>query len=418
VAWSPDGKRLATANESGVVQVWDTATGQAKFALRGHEGRVVSVAWSADGRHLVSGSRDSTAYIWKATSGTEAFALDDPSGTVSSADWTPDGCRILTAGGTWLEMGVMDGVVREWDVETGKQLRALEPVQDALYEVAFSPDGQYFLTHEDPCIEGQDVVLVWDYAQGKIINTIPVVSRENGAFVRDAAWSPDGKRIAAVTNTGLAKVYDAFTGQELISFTGHPPGIFLIGLAWSRDGKWIGTAAIANDPRVRIWDAQTGQERMKLEHQEAANSIAWSPAGDRICTGAGSLESGGTDNVIRLWDAKTGQLQRVIYGHAMAVWRCGWSPDGQRVFSVSQDGTTRIWDAATGAELLRLPTPTKWGEDGFWSPTGKYLATIGDEQPARLWRVWQSTQELIDYARQCCVLRDLTAKEREQFGLR
>jgi WD40 repeat protein len=121
--------------------------------------------------------------------------------------------------------------------------------------------------------------------------------------------------------------------------------------------------------------------------------------------------------VIRLWDAGTGQLQRVIYGHAAAVWRCGWSPDGRRVFSTSQDGTTRIWDAATGAELLRLPTPSIWFVDAFWSPSGKYLATTGDEQPARLWRVWQSTQELVDYARQCCVLRDLTAKEREQFGL-
>ncbi len=417
VTWSPDGKRLATANESGVVQMWDTATGQATFALRGHDGRVVSVAWSADGQHLLSGSKDSTAYIWKATSGTEAFALEDPSGSTSGVDWTPDGHRILTVGGTWLEMGVMDGVVRDWDVETGKQLRALEPVYDFLLQVAFSPDGQYFLTRQELGTPDKDFVLVWDYAQGKIVNAIPVVSRENGGFVRDAAWAPDGKRIAAVTNTGLAKVYDAFTGQELVSFTGHPTGKFIVDVIWSPDGKWIGTAGFADDPWVRIWDAQTGQERLKLEHQDSANSAAWSPAGDRICTSAGGVESGGTDNVIRLWDAKTGQLQQVIYGHTAAVWRCGWSPDGRRVFSASQDGTTRIWDAATGAELLRLPTPTIWYEDAFWSPTGKYLATIGDEQPTRLWRVWQSTQELVDYARQCCVVRNLTAKEREQFGL-
>jgi len=119
-------KAVATANESGVVQMWDTATGQATFALRGHEGRVVSVAWSADGRHLLSGSRDATAYIWKATSGQRL--------SLWTIEWNNIGCgldarwrRILTGGGTWLELGVMDGVVREWDVETGKQLRALDP---------------------------------------------------------------------------------------------------------------------------------------------------------------------------------------------------------------------------------------------------------------------------------------------------
>jgi WD40 repeat protein/DNA-binding SARP family transcriptional activator len=421
VAWSPDGKRLATANENGVVQVWEAATGQATFALRGHDGRVVSVAWSVDGRHLLSGSKDTTVYIWKAAPGTEAFTLEDPSGSTVGADWTPDGRRILTVGGTY-ETGIMDGIIQEWDVETGNRLRVLEPVWDILNQVAISPDGRYFLTRGDSVIPGfipkptYDVILVWDYAAGKINNIIPVVSLQKG-FSRDAAWSPDGKRIAAVTTNGLAKVYDAFGGQELASFTGHPAGIFLISVAWSPDGKWIGTAGSAGEPLVRIWDAQTGQERMKLEHQDDAMFVRWSPSGDRICTASGSVESGGKDNAIRLWDAQTGQLQQVIYGHTAAIERCSWSPDGHRVFSTSIDGTTRIWDAATGAELLRLPTPTIWWVDATWSPTGKYLATVGDNQPTRLWRVWQSTQELIDYARQCCVVRELTAKEREQFGL-
>jgi WD40 repeat protein len=315
-----------------------------------------------------------------------------------------------------MEPGVMDGVVREWDVVTGRQLRALEPVQDSIVRIALSPDGQYFLTMQMLATSSpMDLVLVWDYAQGKIINTIPVVSVDSG-FVRAAAWSPDSKRIAAVTSNGLAKVYDAFTGQELASFTGHPAGNFIVAVGWSPDGKGIGSAGM-REKLVRIWDAQTGQERMKLEHKDDANFVSWSPAGDHICTASGSIESGGTDNVIRLWDAQTGELQRVIYGHTAGVWRCSWSPDGRRVYSVSQDGTTRIWDAATGAELLRLATPTIWSEDAFWSPDGKYLATVGDNQPTRLWRVWQSTQELIDYARTCCVIRELTAKEREQFGL-
>jgi WD40 repeat protein len=156
---------------------------------------------------------------------------------------------------------------------------------------------------------------------------------------------------------------------------------------------------------------------MTLEHPGQPKFPEWSPTGDSLCTTSGNVESGGTDNELRLWDAETGRLQRVFYGHTAAMWNCGWSPDGRRVFSTSQDGTTRVWDAETGAELLRLPTPTTWSTMGFWSPTGEYLATTGDLQPARLWRVWQSTQELIDYARECCVVRQLTVEERARFAL-
>lgn len=145
--------------------------------------------------------------------------------------------------------------------------------------------------------------------------------------------------------------------------------------------------------------------------------VAWSNAGDRICTAQGDVEAGRSDNTVRVWDAQTGRQQLVISGHTAAVWTCGWSPNGRRLFSVSMDGTVRVWDASTGAELLQIPTPTPWFLYAAWSPNGQYLATAGDSQPARVWRVWQSTQELIDYARECCVVRELTAAEREQFGL-
>jgi WD40 repeat protein len=401
VAWSRDGNRLATANASGLVQVWDSMTGEAAFTLRGHARWALSVAWSPDGRHLVSSSHDTTVYVWKATPGVEQFTLEDPSGTLLGVDWSPDGRQILTAGGTYFEPGVMDGVIQVWDAKSGQRVKVLDRTLnafDAFFELVFSPDGRHFLTRQDPYpLPTHDQVLIWDMALGDVVNTIPVINRSEG-FVRETDWSPDGKRIVAVTTTGLAKVYDAFTGEELVSFTGHPAGNFLQDVAWSPDGKWIASAAGGGDGEnmVRIWDAQTGLERMKLEgHEDAVNWVEWSPSGDRLCTASGDLEAGGSDNTIRIWDAQIGKQQLVISGHTAAVWTCGWSPNGSRLFSASADGTARIWDATTGAELLRLDAPTPWYLYAVWSPDDRYLTVVGDSQPGRVWRVWQSTQELI-----------------------
>jgi WD40 repeat protein len=107
--------------------------------------------------------------------------------------------------------------------------------------------------------------------------------------------------------------------------------------------------------------------------------------------------------------------------HTGQVWSGSWSPDGTRIASGSTDDTTRIWDATTGAELLTLPTPSNWEVSVAWSPDGQYLAvsTNSFDVPgkAEVWRVWQSTEELIQYARDCCVFRELTPEERAQFGL-
>jgi len=308
----------------------------------------------------------------------------------------------------------MDGYVELWDMASGQLVTRYEPAFDTFFQVDWSPDGCHFLTRHGPSLHPtDDTVLVWDAVQAEVITVIPVVRLPE--FVRDAAWSPDGQRIAAVTNNGLANVYDPFTGAIVTTYTGHAAGTFLIDVTWSPDGQWVASSGYGG---VRIWDSQTGEERLRLDGLGGAvGGLKWSPAGDRICTASSDIEMGGASAAVRIFDAATGRQQLLITGHTSGLWECGWSPNGRRVFSTSLDGTARVWDAATGAELLRLPAPTLFGLYAAWSPSGEYLATSGDSQPARVWRVWQSTQELLDYARECCVLRELTATEREQFGL-
>ena len=90
---------------------------------------------------------------------------------------------------------------------------------------------------------------------------------------------------------------------------------------------------------------------------------------------------------------------------------------GRRIVTGSHDGTTRLWDARTGAELLSLSTPTEMFSMAEWSPDGRFIATGGRGMASEVWRVWQSTPELIAYAKDCCFFRTLTPGERQQAGL-
>ena len=113
---------------------------------------------------------------------------------------------------------------------------------------------------------------------------------------------------------------------------------------------------------------------------------------------------------------ETGEEYLVFSGHTSIVWEAEWSPDGTRIASGDEDGILRVWDVETGEEVYRFAFPgLVVGVD--WSPDGKYLIVPGIFPVPGMRRVWQSTAELVDYARQCCVLRELTPKEREQFGL-
>lgn len=149
--------------------------------------------------------------------------------------------------------------------------------------------------------------------------------------------------------------------------------------------------------------------------------ISWSPDSTRIAVAGGNDESGTLVNPIYVFDASSGEKLLKIVKHTGMVWAAHWSPDGKRLVSGSTDDTTRIWDVETGAELLTLSTPNDWAAYPLWSPDGQYLlVAIGNMTTsgrADVWRVWQSTQELIDYAMECCVFRELTEAERAQFGL-
>jgi WD40 repeat protein len=164
------------------------------------------------------------------------------------------------------------------------------------------------------------------------------------------AFSPDGALLALGSDDPTIRLWDTQTGQEVQKLEGHSSWVRAV--AFSPDGALL--ASGSQDQTIRLWDTQTGQEVQKLEgHSSWVRAVAFSPNG-------ALLASGSHDLTIRLWDTQTGREVQKLEGHSNGVNVVAFSPDGALLASGSDDQTIRLWDTQTGRTLKRLeniPTP-------------------------------------------------------------
>jgi dipeptidyl aminopeptidase/acylaminoacyl peptidase len=235
------------------VKVWDAATGGELLTLKGHTNPVVSLAFSPDGRRLASASWDKTVRVWDAATGGELLTLKGHTRALLGVAFSPDGTRLASAGG--------DGTVKVWDAATGGELLTLKGHTGEVSSVAFSPDGRRLAS------AGRDgTVKVWDAGSGQ--ETLSLKAHTAG--VSSVAFSPDGLRLASASVDGTAKVWDAATGGELLILRGHPGGI--LGVAFSPDGTRL--AGGDQGGAVKVWDASpvpaaVWRQREMVSHVDA-----------------------------------------------------------------------------------------------------------------------------------------------------
>ncbi|REE95089.1 WD40 repeat domain-containing serine/threonine protein kinase [Thermomonospora umbrina] len=274
VAFSPDGRKLATGGEARTPWLWDVATGATIRAEPAAPGVARSVTFSSDGRLLASADGN-VAHLWNPTAGTRVRDLSGHTGVIHAVSFSPDGKTLATAS--------HDMTVRLWHVPTGEQVRVFRGHQAAVTSVAFSPDGTTLATGSH-----DETVRLWDPVTGRTLRLL----EGHETYVSDVAFSPDGRTLATAGDDTTAHLWNTATGR--LSATLRGPGIRIKTVAFAPDGRTFAT--VGEDSKVgHLWDLRAGKVLRPLTgHGDGLCDVAFSPNGRTLATGS-------FDNTARLW---------------------------------------------------------------------------------------------------------------------
>jgi WD40 repeat protein/serine/threonine protein kinase len=462
VAFSPDEKRIATADRGNIIKIWNTSDGRevATFAEPTSNGKIVDLHFSIDGRRLIAPMSDgfilkcdidkgavtreasptgeSEAYIFYSLdrkyfitrtldSATQVRRTKDNqtvqllqghTDSIYAAAFSPDGTKVATGAG--------DKTAILWDMKTGAPLITFKGHGGSVQAVKFSPSGRYLLTG------GADrIVKLWSTEE----NRDQKLFLGHRSFVSTVTFSADSRRMATGSHDGTIKIWEVAGHREIRTLNA---GIGRVNaVRFSPDGRWLIGGGAAN--QAHIWAVDSGEVVATLKgHDHAIAAVDFSTDGRWAATGSWDrtvkiwnlktfqvqstvkghqgaviavrfapdgrhLVSGGKDHVARIWDVASGETIRELRDHSASVYAVAYTPDGGSIASASWDKTIKIWDAASGRVLRTLSGHTASIYDAAFIDDGKRLISAGWDKSVKVWDT-QSGQELMELSVQSAPL--------------
>jgi WD40 repeat protein len=403
VDWSPSGDQYLASGGDGLVHVFDTLTGQEVHTLNGTFAWAYFVQFSPDGSRVVAGAEDNTINIFDLTEASLSISFLTPCPWFSNATWSPDDRQVAFSAGC-----PPDYPVEIWDSRSGEQLAELSGNEDIVLTIEWSPSGDRILTTYE-----SGSAKIWDAHSFEPLLTIPGKGVEQSYGNAWAAWSPDGSRITYPYSDMTVVIYDSATGEQVLTFTGHTRGEITSGAYWSPDGTRIISSTSSGE--ALIWDAATGEVLLDLLPEEFDLEVAysgWMKDGERVVLLT-------EDGYVYIIDSSSGEtISKFFTRLGSTNTNVSFSPAGDRMVIGGYNNVASIWDLATGTEMITYEVGGT--VDPVYSPDGTRILIVngrGDWGRLQIFPVWDSLEWLIDYAKECCVIRELTADEREQFGL-
>ena len=281
LAFSPDGRRLASGSSDQTVKFWNVSTDQGATTIASGIKEVQALALNRDGHWLAAENSGKVVTLWDAATGREVrtFSNKKPgegtdSSWVYSIAFSPDGRSLAS--------GVDDKTIRLWEVGSGEAIRDLTTGHRSLIYVAFSPSGRWLASGGD-----DKTIQIWEVATGKPTWTL----RGHKKDVYAAVFSPNGRYLASASADKTVRLWDVATGREIYTLTGH--GSDVTSIAFSPDSRWLASGSW--DQTIKIWDVQTGREvRTLTGYDHHIYTVAFDSRGRW-------LASGSEDGTIKLW---------------------------------------------------------------------------------------------------------------------
>jgi WD40 repeat protein len=298
--------------------------GSVLYTYRGHSARVTSVAWSPDGRYLASGSLDTTVQIC-------GISTDDPfhpviyrghTAGIQAVTWSPDSQYIAS--------GSLDTTVQVWHARTGKPHAIYHGHTDAVMTVAWSPDGTSIVSGS-----ADGTLRMWDVATSQQ----KYIYRGHTAVIHSVAWSSNSRSIASGGEDKTVQILQAATGTPMFTYQGHSDTVCSV--TWSPDGTYVASGSW--DKTVQVWQATNGKiaytyrgynveeaqyDIAKGVLPDLILAVAWSHNGKRIAA-VTQVYCGDNCGVVVSWDAYT--RRNVSFYIDVPVFAIAWSPDDTRL---------------------------------------------------------------------------------------
>ncbi|MFM7151421.1 MAG: WD40 repeat domain-containing protein, partial [Gemmataceae bacterium] len=373
VAWSPDGKRIASAGGDRSVRLYNTQDYAEEKVFRDHAAAVSCVAFSEGSDQLVSGGGDMRVLLYNLTLGGPPIAFLGHKNVVSSVAISPDGRMLASAGG--------DQVIKLWDPNSRQELHSFRGHRNWISSISFSRDGHFLLSSSV-----DRTVRVFELGVQGSASGIGHTKE-----VRAVAISPDGKIVASGSADQTVRLWDRATGRELFTLSGHQTP--LTALAFLPDGKTLISAA--EDKGIKLWDPATGKEKASVKEQgqtsevvilgstpDSKQFLAWVALTDK--------DPGKSIHVIETYEVESGKLVRSLnVQEKVAEVTClALSEDGGWCVVGDKKGKVTLMEVATGKILGNpLSVSERSVADLCLTPDRKRLLTADDRGELRLWNL-------------------------------
>ncbi len=406
LAFSPDGRYLASVGVDRTVKIWDLNTRQVTRTLLMRTTGSGLLVWDRDGRRLAAAEQGlTTVQVWDAETGRDVLRWGGLQ-YITALAFQPGGDRLIVTGHL---RGLP--VIQVLDLAGGRGPSVWPGHRNGTAFVSWSPDGRWAVTG------GRDGLLkVWEPLKAGLVNTLAA----HAGAVQCGAFSPDGRRLVSGGLDHMVRVWDAARWDELVCLRGHSGAV--VSVAYSPDGSRVASAAA--DGRARSWDPTTPQDCVRLHTPQGAPLALVSPDGTRLAQmgpdyrsltlretatgkevrrswqGVGGhpgllvfshdsrlLATAHADGAVRIWEASGGRLLHELRVQKGIVNRLTFRPDGRQLAYATPEAAVSVRDVETGKEVGAFRGHSVPVSCMAFTPDGRRIASAELLGPVRLWEV-------------------------------